>query len=86
MIVYHGSTVIVSKPLIIQQDHYFVYGPVADDDVYTTITLYLSGVLTKQQAMEALKIKKLFNQLVITTQKGLGYLHFKGTEEREIND
>lgn len=57
----------------------FIFGPVANDDVYTTFTLYTSGILTKEQTLEALKIKKLYNQLVITSEKGLSYLKFLGT-------
>ena len=34
-----------------------IFGPVANDDVYTTFTLYTSGVLTKEQTIEALKLK-----------------------------
>lgn len=54
----------------------FIYGPVANDDVYTTFNLYLSKVLTKAQTLEALKVKKLYNQLVLTSEKALSYLHF----------
>lgn len=57
----------------------FVYGPVANDDVYTTFTLYTSGVLTKEQTLEVLKIKKLYNQLVLGSEKALSYLKFAGT-------
>ncbi|MCQ2465393.1 MAG: hypothetical protein MJ095_07415 [Oscillospiraceae bacterium] len=31
-----------------------MYGAAANDNVYQTITLYISGVLTKEQALEAL--------------------------------
>lgn len=57
----------------------FILGPVADDDVYTTFTLYAAGVLSKEQTLEALKIKKLYNQLVLTTEKAISYLTFTGT-------
>lgn len=57
-----------------------IYGPVANDDVYRTLTLYTTGVLTKDQALEALKIRKLFNQMVFTTEKSLTYLRFEGSE------
>jgi hypothetical protein len=57
----------------------FIYGPVANDDVYTTFTLYTAGVLTKEQTLEALKVKKLYNQLVLTSEKALSYLNFIGT-------
>lgn len=61
----------------------FIYGPVANDDVYTTFTLYTSGVLTKEQTIDALKVKKLYNQLVLTSTKALGYLKFCGTVSEE---
>jgi hypothetical protein len=57
-----------------------IYGAVANDDVYRTITLYMTGVLSKQQAFEALKVRKLFNQLVFATEQALTYLHFEGSE------
>lgn len=56
-----------------------VYGPVANDDVYQTFTLYAAGTLTKEQTIEILKIKKLYDQLVFTSKKALGYLKFVGT-------
>ena len=56
----------------------FIFGPVANDDVYTTFALYTSGVLTKEQTLDALRIKKLYNQLVMTTDKALSYLKFMG--------
>ena len=61
----------------------FIYGPVANDDVYTTFTLYTAGVLTKEQTLEALKVKKLYNQLVLTSEKALNYLKFVGTVPEE---
>lgn len=61
----------------------FIYGPVADDDVYTTFTLYAAGVLTREQTIEALKVKKLYNQLVLTSEKALQHLRFIGTVPKE---
>ena len=61
----------------------FIFGPVANDDVYTTFTLYSAGVLTKEQTLEALKIKKLYNQLVLSSEKALSYLKFIGTVPQE---
>lgn len=63
-----------------------IFGPVANDDVYTTFTLYTAGVLTKEQTLEALKVKKLYNQLVFTSDKALSYLNFIGslTEEEFV--
>ncbi len=60
-----------------------VYGPVADDDVYTTFTLYTAGVFTKEQTLEDLKVKQLFNQLVFSTDKAVEYLKFSGVLQEE---
>lgn len=63
-----------------------ILGPVANDDVYRTFTLYTSGVLTKEQTLEQLKIKKLYDQLVLTSETALSYLKFIGTvPEEEFN-
>ena len=61
----------------------FILGPVANDDVYRTFTLYSAGVLTKEQTLEQLKIKKLYNQLVLTTERALSYLQFVGIVPEE---
>lgn len=60
-----------------------IFGPVANDDVYTTFNLYTAGVLSKEQTLEALKIKKLYNQMVFTSKKALSYLKFIGTVPEE---
>lgn len=67
----------------IDKTYDFIFGPVANDDVYTTFTLYAAGVLTKEQTIEALKVKKLYNQLVLTSEKALGYLKFIGIVPEE---
>lgn len=61
----------------------FIFGPVADDDVYTTFSLYTAGILSKEQTIEALKVKKLYNQLVLTSEKALTYLKYLGTVPEE---
>lgn len=61
----------------------FIFGPVANDDVYTTFTLYTAGVLSKEQTIQTLKVKKLYNQLVLTSPKALSYLKFVGTVPKE---
>lgn len=58
-----------------------IFGPVANDDIYQTFTLYTSGVLTKIQTIETLKIKKLYNQVVFTTEKALTYLKYDGVAD-----
>lgn len=44
---------------------------------------YTAGVLTKEQTVDALKIKKLYNQLVLTSEKALAFLKFVGTVPKE---
>jgi len=60
----------------------FIYGPVANDDVYRTLQVYSAGLLTEEQALEALRIKKLFNQYVFASHESLALLRFM--EAREV--
>jgi hypothetical protein len=57
-----------------------IFGAVANDNVYRTLALYMADVLTKEQALDALKIRKLYDQLVFATEKALTYLHYRGSE------
>ncbi len=58
----------------------FVYGPVANDDVFRTIALYIGGALDQESTLKQLKIKELFNQLVFCTDKALSYITFIKSE------
>ena len=58
----------------------FVFGPVANDDVYRTLTLYREGELTRAETLERLKVKELYNQLVFATAKALSFIRFKKAE------
>ncbi len=58
-----------------------IVGPVANDDVYATLQLYLNGLLTREQALQTLKIKKLYDQYVFATQETMDLLCFKSYEE-----
>ncbi len=51
-------------------------GPVANDDMYRTVQIYLTGIISKEQALEALKVKRLFDQYVFSTDKALLLLKF----------
>ncbi len=53
-----------------------VKGPVADDNVYETIMLYESGALTKEEAIRRLKVRRLFNQILLHTDKAVKLLRF----------
>ena len=68
--------VFANRTGITHKDKYdLVIGPVANDDVYQTFTLYEMGILNKTQTLEALKIKKLFNQYVFKTQIAIESLY-----------
>ena len=60
-----------------------IYGPVANDDIFLAFTLYAGGELTKEETINRLKVKKLFNQLVLSSEKALSYLKFTGTLSEE---
>ncbi len=52
-------------------------GAVANDDVYRTIQVYLSGIIDKETALKALKVKELFDQYVFSTEKAIAMIKFK---------
>ena len=58
-----------------------IIGAVANDDVYRTLQVYATGLLTKSQALEALKVKKLYNQYVFATNDALVLLKFIEAKE-----
>jgi hypothetical protein len=67
-------------------DYDMVIGPVADDNVYTTVKLFETGVLDKEEAVKRLKVETLFNQVLFHTEKALSYCIFKSSvilEEKE---
>lgn len=55
-------------------------GPVANDNVYRTIQLYMTGVLTREQTIDALKVRKLYNQYVFSSVRALSLLRFLKSE------
>ena len=59
------------------------YGPVANDDIFVAFTLYAGGELTKEETINRLKVKKLFNQLVFSSERALSFLEFTGVLEKE---
>jgi hypothetical protein len=58
-----------------------LYGPVANDTVFRTLITYELGEISKQTAIRRLKVKKLFNQMVFSTEKSLKFLEFTGCKE-----
>ena len=51
-------------------------GPVANDQVYTVVTLFEQGLLSRKAAITELKVRKLYNQILFHTEKSLNYCHY----------
>ena len=60
----------------VQHDYDVVIGPVADDNTMETVQLYISGILTANEAVERLRYNRVNNQVSFHTEKGLGSLGF----------
>jgi len=60
----------------IQHDYDVVIGPVADDNTMETVQLYISGVLTANEAVERLRYNRVNNQVSFHTEKALESLSF----------
>ncbi len=57
-----------------------IVGPVANDNVYTTIGLYMQGFMSREATINELRVRKLYNQIVFATPKAFPYLKHIGTE------
>ena len=68
----------------LNQQYDIIIGPVANDDVFTTITLYESGEISKEIAIERFKVKKLFNQILFCNAESLKFLRYIENESLEV--
>lgn len=55
-----------------------VFGPVANDTIYRTFVAYEEGILTKEETIARLKVRKLFNQMIFGTEAALKELTYIG--------
>lgn len=60
----------------VEHDYDIVFGPVANDKVFTVVNLYESGVLDAPAAIAELKAYKTYNQLSFHTPRVLQALKF----------
>jgi hypothetical protein len=63
-------------------DYDIVYGPVANDRVYTCFALYEGGLMSKQNLLAELKTYELVDQYLFHTERALQLLTF--TQAHEI--
>ena len=61
-------------------DYDIVMGPVANDNVYETLTLFEDGIILKSEAIARLKTYKLVDQVLFHTEAALKFLHFVDSE------
>jgi hypothetical protein len=67
-------------------DYDIVEGPVADDDIATRITVYISGGITKAEFLEELKFKHtVSHQIALCTQKSLQMIK-KAMSKPDLNE
>lgn len=57
-------------------DYDLVIGPVANDTLYQTLTLYEAGILTKPETIARLKVHPLFDQVSFNSHRALEHLKF----------
>lgn len=68
----------------IEHDYDLVFGPVANDKVFTVVNLYESGVLDAPAAIAELKAYKTYNQLSFHTSRVIDALRF--VESYEVKE
>jgi len=68
--------VIANRNGDIFHDYAVVIGPVANDTLYATLSLYESGILNKEETISRLKVHKLFDQISFHNNNVLRELEF----------
>ena len=64
-----------------EQDNDLVYGPVANDQVYASLSLFEDGQIGYDELIKRLLSRKLVDQLLFHTEKALSYLHYATSVE-----
>ena len=68
--------VVANRRGLIEHNYDIVIGAVANDTLYQTLTLYESGILTKEETILRLKTHLLFDQVSFHNEKALSFLKF----------
>lgn len=71
--------------LIPDHGYDIVSGPVANDRVYATLTLFEIGQLDIDETIRRLKTYALVDQLLFHTGKAIKFLHFTGSEAVHVH-
>ena len=68
----------------VKHDYDLVFGPVANDKVFTVVNLYESGVLDAPAAIAQLKVYKTYDQLSFHSKRVISELRF--VESYEVSE
>jgi len=60
-----------------------ILGAVADDTIYRVFGLYEAGLLTREETIMRLKVRKLYDQMTFCTDKSLSSLRYIGKLDLE---
>jgi hypothetical protein len=72
--------VMVNRSATLLHDYDIVAGPVANDKVYTTLTLFELEQLNAEETIKRLKTYNLVNQILFHTEKSVLELHYVGSK------
>ena len=68
-------------------DYDIAMGPVANDNVYASIQLYETGLLSAEETIIRLKVEKIFDQILFHSVKALDYCCYRKHENvEEVSD
>ncbi len=74
-----------ARSLHLDSDYDLVMGPVANDQTYQTINLFLRGYITEEITLQLLLPQKLKNQYAFKTENALSCLRYSRAERYEKN-
>jgi hypothetical protein len=72
---------VISCRRFVPHQYDLVFGAVANDKIYATITLYESQILTAEETVARLKVNEYYNQISFHTNEAINELKFIGSEE-----
>ena len=61
-----------------------IIGPVANDDVFETVALFESGLVSEEEAIARFKVKDLFDQVLFCNEHALSHLLFVEARTIEV--
>jgi hypothetical protein len=69
------------RSVYIGKKYDIIQGAVANDTVYRSFIGFEAGLYTKEQIIELLKVRKLYDQICFATKQAIGFLYYTGFME-----